>query len=245
MLNINEEEAVRDAVTRNSLLRRFDDFGDGYNTGASIVATNASEYISYCLAKGAADWARLTHAASYPGGGVFMSTGGAVVLVLEVKANSAAYVAPVPSPVLTPAEMLEAIRSAFMLNDSNAAEVLRVTRPTIYQWGALTDVAQIRAREDRERLQTLTRLAQAWRARGSLTGRWLVQPLPEGPTVLDLLSEAHIDEVALLAAHSTLRAAAPRLRKAEHVRAMEAAEALGSAFEKLAGNEQKRRKERI
>lgn len=174
-----------------------------------------------------------------------MSTGGAVVLVLEVKANSAAYVAPVPSPVLTPAEMLEAIRSAFMLNVSNAAEVLRVTRPTIYQWGALTDVAQIRAREDRERLQTLTRLAQAWRARGSLTGRWLVQPLPEGPTVLDLLSEAHIDEVALLAAHSTLRAAAPRLRKAEHVRAMEAAEALGSAFEKLAGNEQKRRKERI
>lgn len=239
MLNINEQEAFREEFARSSFLRRFDDFRDGYNTGVSIVASNASEYISYCLIKGAADGV-CSAQPSHDLGSTFIATGSAMFLVYELKAE------PETCATLfaTPAEMLETIRSAFMLKVSTAAVVLRVTRPTIYQWSTLDDVAQIRAREDRERLQTVFRLACAWNDAGSLTGRWLERTLPEGRTVLDLLSDERINETAMMAAHSTLKVAARQLRKAEHDRALGASKALGSAFEKLAANEQSRRKEK-
>ncbi|HKU27904.1 MAG TPA: hypothetical protein VJQ54_20710 [Candidatus Sulfotelmatobacter sp.] len=239
MLNINEQEAFREEFARSSFLRRFDDFWDGYNTGVSIVASNASEYISYCLIKGAAD--RVCSAQpSHDLGGRFIATGGAMFLVYEFRAEAETCA----TVFATPAQMLETIRSAFMLKVSAAAAVLRVTRPTIYQWSTLNDVAQIRAREDRERLQTVFRLARSWNDAGSLMGRWLERTLPSGRTVLDLLSDVHIDETAMMAAHSTLKAAAPQLRKAEHDRALGASKVLSSAFEKLAANEQKRRKEK-
>lgn len=239
MLNINEQEAFREEFARSSLLRRFDDLGDGYNTGATIVASNASEYISYCLIKRVADKA-CSAQPSYAPGGTFIATGSAVFLVYEVKAEPETCATSLASP----ADMLETIRSAFMLKISTAAAVLRVTRPTIYQWSSLDDVTQIRAREDRERLQTVFRLACAWQDAGPLTGRWLERPLTDGRTVFDLLSDARINEASLMAAHSTLKAAAPHLRKAEHERALKASQALGSAFDKLAANEQNRRKEK-
>jgi hypothetical protein len=147
-------------------------------------------------------------------------------------------------PVVTPAEMLNIVRDTFMLNVSDAAAVFRVTRPTIYQWAVLTDIDQVRARNDRERMKELYRLSLEWNQLGKLTGRWASQVLRTGQSLFDLLSAETIDRQAILSAHAQLLAASNSRQKAELVRAVDAVKAMSSAFDKLASLEQERKRGR-
>ena len=109
-----------------------------------------------------------------------------------------------PKMAASPAVVLEAVRSAFSMNISEAAEVFGITRQTAYQWMKLTDMDQIRARENRERLKQLYAANQAWRELPPLKGRWLHALLPSGQTLLDLLKTPQIDLNTLRSAHATL-----------------------------------------
>jgi DNA-binding transcriptional regulator YiaG len=141
--------------------------------------------------------------------------------------------------VVSPAKMVEVVRSAFRLTVSDASKVLQVSRPTVYQWESLTDIEAIRAFNDRDRLKKLYQIALRWAARPPLRGRWLHAPLSSG-SVFDLLSDTKIDEGALNHAYDELSAMASRLQDDEHQRVVDAVEAMKGAFEKLAANEKKR-----
>ncbi|OIR02184.1 hypothetical protein GALL_158040 [mine drainage metagenome] len=148
------------------------------------------------------------------------------------------------SIVVTPADMLKAVRDTFMLNVSDAARVFRVTRPTIYLWASLTDMEQIRARADRDRMKELFRISQKWTQLGKLTGRWTSMVLRSGQSIIDLLSAAIIDQKSILDAHAQLRAVAGSLNEAEAIRSLNAAKALAPAFDKLDALNERREKER-
>lgn len=147
------------------------------------------------------------------------------------------------SPVVTPADMLNTVRDAFMLNVSDAAKVFGVTRPTIYLWSTLTDIEQIRAHAVRDRMKMLYRLSLGWNRLGPLTGRWTSQVLRSGQSVIDLLSAVTIDHKAILDAHAQLRSASSSLREAEAVRALNAAKALGPAFDRLSSLQEERERD--
>lgn len=147
------------------------------------------------------------------------------------------------SPVVTPADMLNAVRDAFMLNVSDSAKVFGVTRPTIYLWSTLTDIEQIRAYAVRDRMKKLYRLSLDWMRLGPLAGRWSSQVLRSGQSVIDLLCAVTIDHKAILDAHAQLRAASSALREAEAVRALNAAKALGPAFDRLSSLQEERERD--
>ncbi len=142
--------------------------------------------------------------------------------------------------VLTPAEMLSAIRSALMLSVSDVSRVFCVTRSTVYEWATLTGFNNVHPHAARERMKELYDLSQEWVQLGQLTGQWASHALPSGVKVIDLLSAATIDRKAILAAHAQLLAASNSLREAEAIRAINAAKAMGPAFEKLAALQEKR-----
>lgn len=149
------------------------------------------------------------------------------------------------SPVVTPAEIVNVVRNAFMLNVSDAARVFGVTRPTIYQWATLTDISQVRARAVQQRMKKLYKLSQEWVKLGRLTGRWAHQVLRSGQSVIDLLCAEPLDREAILEAHMQLLALTRSLRDAEAARAINAAKALGPAFDKLAAFGEKREREGV
>ncbi|MCK9344691.1 MAG: hypothetical protein M0P64_01035 [Candidatus Pacebacteria bacterium] len=134
--------------------------------------------------------------------------------------------------VLTPAEMLNTVRDAFALNVADAARVFLVTRPTIYHWGSLDDISQIRAKSVLARMKELYVLAIKWKSLGPLTGRWPSMPLRDyhGQSLIDLLTAAQIDHHAVLGAHTQLKAASAELRQVEVDRSMKAAKGLVGAF---------------
>lgn len=244
MLKMNAEEARREAIARYAPLRCFPSQYEGYNTGSSFVAADANEYIQYCLSK----WSFEGCATPQRTGALFLHdkcfefTGAGTILIHEVKPETIQAFGTAASNI-SPAEMLKSVRDTFMLNISDSAQVLKISRPTVYQWSSLADIEQIRAHKDRERLKQLYRLAQSWIHRGQLLGRWLHETLSSGKSVLDLLSEENIDEVALFSAHSQLLANRSRLRTAEHERSMAAARSLKWAFSRMASNEASRKKD--
>lgn len=225
MLKMNEEAARQELFARrNGQQNSNSTWADGYNTGFTHVAIGAKEYINYRLANGA----------------LLLSTRGSTFCILEIKSQ---FTLALPTrPIVTPAEMLTSIRNAFMLTVSTASAVFKVSRPTIYQWVSLSNIEQIRARSDRDRMKELYRLAQTWIHKGPLAGRWVEETLPSGISVLDLLSADTINQAAVLQAHDLLSNAKNRLRKAEHSRSLAAVEAMQSAFETLAAKEKNRRK---
>lgn len=147
----------------------------------------------------------------------------------------------VPKMAVSPAAVLEAVRSAFAINVSEAAEVFDITRQTAYQWMKLTDMDQVRARENRERLKQLYAATQAWRELSPLKGRWLHSLLPSGQTLLDLLKAPQIDLNTLRSAHAALASSSNERRFQEGERTTQAVASLVGAFAGL-GSGRKDRK---
>ena len=193
-------------------------------------------------------WMLLNPATSYPSEAHSATTGICIVLtknqvdlpearaVMELNREAA-----LPPAAVSPASVLEGVRAVFGLNISEAATIFGITRQTAYQWMKLTDMEQVRAHENRDRLKQLHRAAQSWRNLPPLKGRWLYALLPTGNTVLDLLTAPKIDLSALQAAYHALAASTAERRREEGERATQAATALAGAFAGLGAGRKARR----
>jgi len=146
-----------------------------------------------------------------------------------------------PCVSISPASVLDRVRSVFGLNISETAEVFGVTRQTVYQWMKLADLEQVRAHENRDRLKQIYGAAQTWESLPTLKGRWLHALLPTGNTVLDLLKAPLIDFDALQAAYKALAGDAAKRRLEEGDRATQAVTALAGAFTGLGAGRKARR----
>jgi hypothetical protein len=146
------------------------------------------------------------------------------------------------SPVaISPASVLDGVRAVFGLNISETAEVTGITRQTAYQWMKLTDMEQVRAHENRDRIKQIYGAAQSWQSLPPLKGRWLYALLPAGNTVLDLLKAPQIDLDALQTAYQALAASTADRRRKEGARATQAATALAGAFAGLGAGRKARK----
>ena len=148
-----------------------------------------------------------------------------------------------PSVALSPALVVDLVRTVFGLNISETAEVFGITRQTAYQWMKLTEMDQVRAHENRDRIKHLYVAAQTWQTYPRLKGRWLHSLLPTGNTVLDLLKVASIDLEALQDAYKTLFASEADRRLEEGKRTTQTVTALASAFEGLGSGRKSRKGE--
>lgn len=243
-----KQDAARNAYARKAFLIKQHNYGDGKNSFPAELGTGSTVYVSdshgrflppYC--------STVTMLWGYEHELVIAGRPTSTNQFCEIKtirapAQSPSAVVSMQSPIVTPSEMLNIVRDTFMLNVSDASRVFRVSRPTIYQWGNLTEIGQVRARHDRERLKELYRLSLEWSKRGKLTGRWASQVLRIGQSVIDLLSAEKIDHQVILDAHAQLRAASESLRQAELLRSSNAVKAMGSAFDRLATNEAERKR---
>lgn len=136
-----------------------------------------------------------------------------------------------PHPVaMSPASILDTVRTVFGLNISETADVFGITRQTAYQWMQLTGMEQVRSHENRDRLKQLYSAARSWQNHPQLKGRWLHALLPAGNTVLDLLKSSPVDLDALQAAYQVLSTSTADRRREEGARATQAATALTGAF---------------
>ena len=90
-------------------------------------------------------------------------------------------------------DQLNELRAALSLNKSQLARVMRVTRPTIYEWYEGKDPNATNS----ERIGTLLRLLQRSAVSGAmpLNARFVRQPVgPTEPALLDLLCEPRLDQ---------------------------------------------------
>lgn len=149
--------------------------------------------------------------------------------------------AALPPVAISPASVLDGVRAVFGLNISETAEIFGITRQTAYQWMKLTDMEQVRAHENRDRLKQIYGAAQSWQSLPPLKGRWLYAVLPAGNTLLDLLKAPQIDLDALQAAYQALAASAADRRRKEGERATQAATALAGAFAGLGAGRKARK----
>lgn len=149
--------------------------------------------------------------------------------------------AALPPVALSPASVLEGVRTVFGLNISETAEVFGITRQTAYQWMKFTDMEQVRSHENRDRIKQLYGAAQSWRNYPPLKGRWLHALLPAGNTVLDLLKDPQLDLDALQVAYQALSASTAARRHEEGKRATQAATALAGAFADLGAGRKARK----
>jgi hypothetical protein len=149
--------------------------------------------------------------------------------------------AAMPSVALSPASILDGVRTVFGLNISETAEVFGITRQTAYQWMKLTDMEQVRAHENRDRLKQLYGAAQSWQNLPPLKGRWLYALLPAGNTVLDLLKAPQVDLDALQSAYQALATSTTERRRKEGERATRAVTALAGAFAGLGAGRKARK----
>ena len=143
--------------------------------------------------------------------------------------------------VLSPAFVLDRVRTVFGLNISETAEIFGVTRQTVYQWMKLTDMEQVRSHENRDRIKQLYGAAQSWQTHPPLKGRWLHAILATGNTVLDLLKASPVDLDALQAAYQGLSISAADRRREEGERVTQAATALAGAFVELGAGRKSRK----
>lgn len=233
MITISEAEARRESLVRSSGIPSMLNSARPYNTGAAMTVGNAEQYLATVVEI----WSSTTGIT-----GELTTTGVMSPVMLQfVRVNKPTRLSRI-APV-SPAEMLERVRSAFSLRVSEAATVLHVSRPTIYQWATLHDVSQIRAEADRMRLQTLYRIASRWTDRGVIPGRWLTEVLSTGKSVFDLLSAPSINAKAIFYAHDALFSAKARLIREEHDRAVEAVGKLKTSFARMGERQRARNKE--
>lgn len=157
---------------------------------------------------------------------------------MSMEFNFEAAQAPV---ALSPASVLDIVRTVFGLNISETADVFGITRQTAYQWMKITDMEQVRAHENRDHIKQIYRAAQSWQKQPQLKGRWLYALLPAGNTVLDLLKAHQVDLDALQSAYQALTASTADRRREEGERATQAATALASAFAGLGAGRKARK----
>lgn len=146
-----------------------------------------------------------------------------------------------PPAALTPASVLDVVRTVFGLNISETAEVFGITRQTAYQWMKLTDMEQVRAHENRDRLKQLYCAAQSWQNLSPLKGRWLYALLPSGNTVLDLLRAPQIDLIALQSAYQAVAASTQERRREEGERATRAVQHAGESLSDIGAGRKARK----
>ena len=132
-------------------------------------------------------------------------------------------------------DQLNELRAALSLNKSQLARIMRVTRPTIYEWYEGKDPNAVNC----ERIRTLLRGLKRSAVSGAmpLNARFVRQPMgPAEPSLLDLLSEHRLDQERVARALKRARnlgAAASRKRENREDRLR----ALG--FEDPTGNQRK------
>ncbi|MPZ47045.1 MAG: hypothetical protein GEV05_27510 [Betaproteobacteria bacterium] len=231
--------ASRNLAIRQGAMRSL--FGEG--TGSNLVEVQSDPY------QGASRlWDMLSPVASNSREGRSATTN--VYLVL-IKNYAATFEAPsalefnleaaLPSVVLSPAFVLDRVRTVFGLNISETAEVFGITRQTVYQWMKLTDMEQVRSHENRDRIKQLYGAAQSWQNHPPLKGRWLYALLPAGNTVLDLLKAPQVNIDALQAAYQALAASTLERRLKEGEQATRAVTALAGAFTGLGAGRKARK----
>lgn len=229
-----QARANRDAAIRQGVMRQL--YGEG--TGSVIDEDRSVPY------QGAPRvWPLLT---AYTQEGHSATAGVCIVLIKNQTGGLAAKEfnhkpALQAHVALSPASVLDRVRAVFGLNISEAAEVFGITRQTAYQWMKLTDMEQVRAHENRDRLKQLFSAAQLWQSLPPLKGRWLYALLPSGNTLLDLLKAHQVDVDALQAAYRALAASTTDRRREEGERATQAATALAGAFAGIGAGRKARR----
>jgi hypothetical protein len=231
--------ASRDFAIRQGAMRRL--YGEG--SGSVIVEEQSDPFQGVPRV-----WMLLRPANPYSREGHSATTGASLVFIKNqidlpeaptaLEFNFEAALTPV---ALSPASVLDGVRTVFGLNISETAEVFGITRQTAYQWMKLTDMEQVRAHENRDRLKQLYGATQSWQNLPPLKGRWLYALLPAGNTVLDLLKAPQIDVNALQAAYQALAASTADRRREEGERATQAATALAGAFAGLGAGRKARK----
>lgn len=63
---------------------------------------------------------------------------------------------------MTPAVVVELVRTVFGLSVGETAEVLNVSRATIYRWAMLDDIERVQSVTDQERLREVYRATRFW-----------------------------------------------------------------------------------
>jgi hypothetical protein len=235
----SQAQASRDSAIRQGAMRSL--YGEG--TGSVFVEEQSDPFQGVPRV-----WMLLNSATPHSREGHSATTGVCIVITKnridlpEAPAAMASNLeAALPPVAFSPASVLDEVRTVFGLNISEAAEVFGITRQTAYQWMKLTDMEQVRAHENRDRLKQLYGAAQSWQDLPPLKGRWLYALLPTGNTVLDLLKALQIDLDALRAAYQALAASTTERRREEGERATQAATALAGAFAGLGAGRKARR----
>lgn len=128
---------------------------------------------------------------------------------IDMSWNSVAVSPIAPPSAVTVVECLDSVRTQLSLTATHVAELLRVTRPTLYAWRRGT--APSRTPHAFEQLAQLHSIAIAWRGfdLGPL-GSLLVTPLGDGSTLLSLLKNYPLDRERVMGALQVLREARER-----------------------------------
>lgn len=228
----SQAQASRDYAIRQRAMRNlYDEYGEG--TG-SIIDNQWSDPFQGVSRV----WPLLSTATPNSQEGHSATTGLCFVIIKnqidhpEVPAVMVRSLGPALQALVTisPASVLGKVRAVFGLNISETAEVFGITRQTAYQWMKLTDMEQVRAHENRDRLKQIFVAVQTWQSLPPLKGHWLYALLPTGNTVLDLLKTPQVDLDALQTAHQALSASTEDRHREEGARATQAAIALAHAF---------------
>lgn len=231
--------ADRDFAIRQGAMRRL--YGEG--TGSVMVEEQSAPFQGvprvWPLLSSAAQYSWLDHTATTGTCLVFIQNSSGFLEAPAVREFNLE--APRRAAALSPASVLDVVRTIFGMNISDTAEVFGITRQTAYQWIKLTDMEQVRSHENRDRIKQLYGAAQSWQNNPPLKGRWLHALLPTGNTVLDLLKAPQIDHDALQAGYRALAASTADRRREEGERATLAAAALAGAFAGLGAGRKARK----
>lgn len=219
----------REYVIRQNAMRRF--YGEA-GTGSVIDEAHSAPFQAALC-----DWDLLITAARPSRASHSGTTSGYIVFIKNCTtalegplAQEFNLEAALPVVALSPASVLDRVRTVFGLNISETADVFGITRQTAYQWMKLADMELVRAHGKRERIKELYAAAQAWQSHPQLKGRWLHALLPDGNTLLDLLKTSPIDLNTLQATYQVLAASTAERRRDEGERATRAATALADAL---------------
>ena len=219
----------REYVIHQNAMRRF--YGEA-GTGSVIVEAHSAPFQAALC-----DWDLLITAARPSRANHSGTTSAYLVFIKNCATALEGPSAPefnleaaLPVVALSPASVLDRVRTVFGLNISETADVFGITRQTAYQWMKLADMELVRAHGKRERIKELYAAAQAWQSHPQLKGRWLHALLPDGNTLLDLLKTSPIDLNTMQAAYQVLAASTAERRRDEGERATRAATALADAL---------------
>jgi hypothetical protein len=120
-------------------------------------------------------------------------------------------------------EKIAGIRRYLSLNITDLAKVLNVGRPTVYSWA--TTPVNLHSNH-RKQIDTVYEIARTWRALYSdPMGRLVREPLENGRTMIDLISEDKLDSEAVSKAMLQVRQLQSRMQR--RLTVAEAAEKAG------------------